>query len=348
MSLYRRKDSPYWWVRIQIPGTEAVQESTRTIDRVAAQEYHDQLTAQLWRQAKLGDRPTYRWEDAVVRFLDETSHKRDHEGDKQRLKWLHPHLEGRPLESITRNLLDSIMAKRKDLKPASINRYLATVRTILRKAEREWDWLEKAPAIRLRPEPEGRIRWITQEEAAQLLAVLPEHLAAATEFAFLTGLRQANIFALTWKQVDLDRRTCWIYADQAKGKKDIVIPLNEAAIEVIKSQVGKCATHVFSYAGKPMKRPDIETWRRACKKAGISDFRFHDTRHSFSSWHAQRGTPLHVIMELGGWNSMKMVLRYSHLANSHLAEYAENSALKREGDDDSCRIIQWPVRKDRS
>jgi hypothetical protein len=65
--------------------------------------------------------------------LSETAHKRDHTGDRQRLAWLH--LEGQPLDAITRELPDRIMAKRADLKPGSIiNRYLATVQAILRKA----------------------------------------------------------------------------------------------------------------------------------------------------------------------------------------------------------------------
>lgn len=219
------------------------------------------------------------------------------------------------------------MARRKDLKPGSINRYLATIRTILRRAEREWDWLDKAPAIRLRPEPKRRVRWITPEEAVRLLQALPPHAADATEFAFLTGLRQANIFGLTWKQVDLNRRILWIFADQAKGKKDLSIPLNEAAMAVIRRQQGKCSTHVFSYEGRPMKRPDSSTWQRACEKAGITDFRFHDTRHSFASWHVMNGTDLHTLMELGGWSSYEMVRRYAHLSGEHLRQAAERLTL---------------------
>ena len=61
------------------------------------------------------------------------------------------------------------------------------------------------------------------------------------------------------------------------------------------------------------------------KKAGIEDFRFHDLRHTWASWHVQSGTPLAVLKELGGWASMDMVFRYAHLGESHLAEWAKNS-----------------------
>ena len=81
---------------------------------------------------------------------------------------------------------------------------------------------------------------------------------------------------------------------------------------------------VFTYAGRPIQRPDILTWQRACKKVGIADFRWHDLRHTWASWHVQAGTSLQTLMELGGWSSYEMVLRYAHLAGEHLHSAAAN------------------------
>jgi hypothetical protein len=62
---------------------------------------------------------------------------------------------------------------------------------------------------------------------------------------------------------------------------------------------------------------------------GIEDFRWHDLRHTWASWHIQNGTPIHVLQELGGWSDIRMVQRYAHLAPEHLACYADNiSGLK--------------------
>ena len=55
----------------------------------------------------------------------------------------------------------------------------------------------------------------------------------------------------------------------------------------------------------------------------IENFRWHDLRHTWASWHVQAGTPLHVLQELGGWESVEMVRRYAHLSTDHLAEYVE-------------------------
>ena len=70
-------------------------------------------------------------------------------------------------------------------------------------------------------------------------------------------------------------------------------------------------------------------WKRAMRRAEVVNFRFHDLRHTWASWHVQAGTPLQVLMELGGWSDMKMVLRYAHLGRSHLSEYAERSSQNR-------------------
>jgi integrase len=57
-------------------------------------------------------------------------------------------------------------------------------------------------------------------------------------------------------------------------------------------------------------------------RAGIEDFRFHDLRHTWASWHVQSGTWLPELMELGGWKSYDMVLRYAHLAPEKLSSVA--------------------------
>ncbi len=64
-------------------------------------------------------------------------------------------------------------------------------------------------------------------------------------------------------------------------------------------------------------------------KAGKEDFRWHDLRHTWASWHVQAGTPLNVLQELGGWESVDMVRRYAHLAVDHLTEYAYRLARPR-------------------
>lgn len=93
---------------------------------------------------------------------------------------------------------------------------------------------------------------------------------------------------------------------------------------MLTKQVRGHKTHISIYKGKPIAQASTTAWYKPLKRCGIEDFRWHDLRHTWASWHAQAGTPLFVLQELGGWESTEMVRRYAHLAIGHLAEYAGN------------------------
>src|SRR5713101_8032535 len=134
MSLYRRTDSPHWWIKISHSGT-AIQRSTGTGDKSQAQEYHDKLKASLWEQQRLGVKPRRSWKEAVVRWLAETSEKVTHQEDMRKLRWLDPFLGGLMLDEVTLDVIDAIrVEKLKTAGKLTVNRYLALVRAILLRA----------------------------------------------------------------------------------------------------------------------------------------------------------------------------------------------------------------------
>ncbi len=322
MSLYKRKDSSVWWLKFRHHG-QTIQRSTGTADKLKAQEYHDRLKASLWEQARLGTRPRRSWQEAVLRWLDETSDKRTHREDVVKLKWLHAHLGRLHLDEITLDIIDKIRASRlKEGTKTTANRYLALVRAILRRARDDWEWLDKVPKVKLYKESEGRERALTPEQAKQLLDELPPHLRDMVLFTLLTGLRQANVLGLEWLRVDLERGHAWIDSSTSKNRYPITVPLNQDAIEILLRQVGKHPGRVFTYKGKPITNANTRAWREALKRAGIEDFRWHDLRHTWATWHRRAGTPTHELQRLGGWRTASMVERYAHLASDHLAESA--------------------------
>ncbi len=325
--LFKRKDSKIFWVRFTAPNGERVRVSTGTENRKQAQEFADCLKAKTWGVQKLGNKPERSWQEAVLRWLAETSHKASQKDDVANLRWLDPYFGGLMLPDITRDKIDSLVAirKREGVTNATVNRMLAVIRAILRRAAFEWEWLDKIPKIKLLPEPKRRVRWLTHEEAAALIKELPEHLAEMVRFALATGLRQANVTGLEWSQVDMERCIAWIHPDQAKARKPISVPLSEKAMQVLKRQQSKHPTKVFTYLDKPVREVNTKAWRNALKRVGIVDFRWHDLRHTWASWHVQKGHSLHILQELGGWESVEMVRRYAHLGQSHLAQYADNS-----------------------
>lgn len=316
-----------WWCDIARPDGTRLRRSLKTEDKRAAQELHDQLKADMWRQAQLGAKPKRSFKEAALRWLQEMEHKRSIDDDRSRLKRILPALKDVTLDQIDNELARSVLEKlRHRGKPPTgptRNRYLALLRSILRKAQREWNWIDNVPAFSLYQEPKRRVRWLTPAEAQGLLKELPPHWRAITAFALATGLRKNNILTLRWNQIDLARRVAWVHPDEAKANHGIGVPLNQTAMNAINSCAGQHAEFVFTFKGQPLRIDSNSAWRSALVRAGIRNFRFHDLRHTWASWHVQNGTGLAELQEMGGWESAEMVRRYAHLSPDHMHSHAE-------------------------
>ncbi|MEO8060887.1 MAG: site-specific integrase, partial [Burkholderiales bacterium] len=219
------------------------------------------------------------------------------------------------LDEIDRTLIDRIKFDREKVaKAGTTNRYLALIRAILRRACDEWEWTERVPKFKLFKEAEGRVRSLSPAEFEKLRLELPEHLADMAVFAVATGLRQANVKGLEWQYVDMGLKHAWIPGSKHKNGKPHSVPLNEWALSVLRKQIGKHSTRVFTFRGEPIVQVNTKAWTAALNRAGIEDFKWHDLRHTFATWHRQAGTPTHELQRLGGWRTGAMVERYAHVA----------------------------------
>lgn len=225
--------------------------------------------------------------------------------------------------------------KPKPVAQATKNTHLAFIRALLRAAERDWKLLERAPNIKTPTPKNKRIRWLEPHEAQRLIDECSDPLKSVVEFALSTGLRRSNIIDLEWSQIDMQRRVAWVNPEDSKNGRAIGVALNDVACQVLRKQIGRSSQHVFVYVTASTRPDGSETkrirkmrydantgWRAALRRAGITNFRFHDLRHTWASWLVQAGVPLSVLQEMGGWESIEMVRRYAHLAPNHLAQHA--------------------------
>jgi integrase len=240
MSLSKRGKT--WWIGFTTPSGERIRRSAETEDKLQAQELHDKLKAESWRVAKLGDKPKRTWDEAAYKWLMESQLKKSHREDVSKISWLQQFFRGRYLSDLTRDVIAKVgELKLKETSPATANRLLALIRSILRKAALDWEWIDKPPVIKLYREAKRRVRYLTPLQANMLLQELPEHLADMVKFSLATGLRRGNVTKLEWSQVDIARRVAWIHGDQAKAGKPIHVTLNATAIEMLTKQIGKSA-----------------------------------------------------------------------------------------------------------
>jgi integrase len=321
--LYRRKDSPYWWIDIVLPDGRRVCKSTRLRCLNAANEFLVDLKADAYKRSREGIQHDRTWREAVLRYLNENTYKKTLQADRDNLKKLDPFLGHLLLRQVSMDSLWPFIQQRRDegVTDATINRALEVVRRIFHLARDEWCWLQRFPKIRMLKEPKRRIRFLRHQEVDHLLEELPDHMRPVVKFAVNTGCRMSEILNLEWSRVDFSRRVAWLDHGTTKNGDGRGIPLNKDAVLALRELVGQHQRWCFTFRGKPIKAIG-SCWKRALKRAGIENFRFHDLRHTWASWHVMNGTSLQELMELGGWKSYEMVLRYAHLAPEHLSSAA--------------------------
>ncbi|HEX6960011.1 MAG TPA: site-specific integrase [Ferrovibrio sp.] len=197
---------------------------------------------------------------------------------------------------------------------SSVNRELQLLRAVVYRAKIHLEaevgtvnWKE----LKLR-EPDHRTRYLSNDEAARLIAAASPHLQPIIEFALLTGARAANIIGLDWSQVDLpNRRITFKIKSKKQGGKNHILPITDDLAALLRKQGPAEKGPVFTYEGAAVK--SVKTaFRAACRRAEIKDFRFHDLRHTAGSWMVQSGIPLEIVKEVLGHEVIQTTMRYAH------------------------------------
>jgi integrase len=120
--------------------------------------------------------------------------------------------------------------------------------------------------------------------------------------------------------VDLQGKLFHLEAHHTKTGRRRSIPLNKVALEVIIERARFRAQHcpgspwVFAHPDGSRIQDVKRSFATACHRAGITDFRIHDLRHTCAAWLASAGVPLTEIRDLLGHTTVKMTERYAHLA----------------------------------
>jgi integrase len=338
MALYRRSPGGPWWTRFAVRG-RVVKRSTFTRDRKSAEEFEVALKARFWRQAQLGE-SAHTWREAVARLKRESTWRPSTATrNAYALKYFEA-LNPIPIAAITVEVTRAARDRvEKDQSPASANRIMATMTTVLHAAVR-WGWLTHAPKVPMVHIPDRDPVWITPEQCTTLMQELPRHLRGPVLFSVLTGIRMANVRDLTWDRVDLERAHVWVPSSSYKTKRAQGFALAPEVVQLLETLPHRTG-RVFLYPA-PMKgfketgavdmRPiagtfNTKAFRKALKRAGIA-CRWHDLRHSFASWLALAGASDSVLRAAGGWTSPKMVARYAHLRSDDLRPWVSAVGTK--------------------
>lgn len=214
---------------------------------------------------------------------------------------------------------------------ATVLRYLSALSHVFTIAVKEWGWMDDTPMRKVtKPTlPRGRVRFLSDEERICLLKTCKgssnPYLYTVVVLALSTGMRQGEIMGLTWDVVDLSRGRAILH--ETKNGERRAVAITGHALELLKemSKVRRIDSRLIFPSKeiapqKPQKPMDLRTpWETAVKKAELSDFKFHDLRHSAASYLAMNGASLAEIAEVLGHKTLQMVKRYAHLSEGHTA-----------------------------
>ena len=222
---------------------------------------------------------------------------------------------------------------------ADVNRAMAALSSALTYAVKELEWLEENPMTRVRKfkESDGRVRYLTETELPELLkacrASKHEHLLLAVLLSLSTGGRQSEIMNLTWKLIDLKAQTATLL--DTKNGTMRVLPIVGEAFDLLKARakVRKIDDDRLFPAGPRAKVKEAVAdlrapWAAALAAAKITDFHWHDLRHTCASYMAMSGVSQLEMAKLLGHKTLAMTMRYSHLSPQRTIELAGGLAKR--------------------
>lgn len=164
-------------------------------------------------------------------------------------------------------------------------------------------------------------RALTIEEARRLLekARANRRLFVAMALSLYTGLRMRNVFELTWRHVDLGAGRIEFEASEMKGRRAHAVPIHPALAEVLRQEVARQEVVDLQapvLGGIHDCRSSFETAKVA---AGIGGLRWHDLRHTYSTWVSRLGSAA-VHQALLGHVPSSVTATYTHPEWSELVE----------------------------
>lgn len=214
--------------------------------------------------------------------------------------------------------------------PARVNRYLAALSSVFQLGLKELGWVDDTPMRQVSKlkEPRGRVRFLSADELARLSGACRESSCEPLYTVFMlavsTGMRKGEVMGLRWRDVDLE--TGWASLPTTKNGEPREVRLAGEALDLLREhgRVRRLDTEYVFPSHNGRKPLDIrKPWTLAVEAAEISDFRFHDLRHTAASYMHMSGAAQKDIAEVLGHKTLAMTNRYTHLTRERIAETTE-------------------------
>jgi integrase len=326
MGLFKRKNSECWQMCFFLEGRK-VRMSTGTANKRIAQKVYEKTKAQVV-TGNFPPNPESRGSMSFCELVDEFINKHcriekaSYKRDEVIGNSLKKHFGKTPIGRIKTYDIIAWRERRAahitrtgaPITKASLNRELAFLKAMFNRAI-EWGWLIENPATKVRrlKGEAKRLRILAREEIVRLIDSARESLKPILMIAATTGMRKAEILNLKWK--DIDFANGFIRVGLGKNSDSRDVPFDSGIkVTLLELRKGRRPSeYVFSRKNGDRILCVKEAFKAACERAGISDFRFHDLRHTAASLLAAGGCDIITLQHILGHKTLSMTQRYAHL-----------------------------------
>lgn len=332
--LYKQPGSSHWYGSYTDANGIRRRRSTGTDHHAEAKAILSRWRTETHQQRMWGTEPTRTLHDLVIAYVDAHPAKRSLERDGYSVQHLYRLLGAeRALNHLTpADAHDYCMTRRYEgASTGTVNREIGFLSSALNWGRKTLGWKIENPAEAQRlPEPPGRNRWLTQDEATKLLLAARHeakapHLADFILLGLHTGMRPGEMLGLDWRRVDLQQGCILLEAGDQKNGKLGSVPLNRTARETILSRARFRATHcpasqwVFCNRQGERIASVKKSFAAAVKRADIPPCTPHDLRRTCASWLVQARTPIQEVARLLRHSDIQVTMDvYAHLMPDQL------------------------------
>lgn len=313
MSIFKRAGSPYYYSEVVRGDIRSVRSTKATSER-EARAFDRQHVKEVEARAKKPRKASLTLDEACGRYwIEKGQHLGWSEHVARHLKWIVETLGRIGVSELGNAEVGDLRCyrTRQGAGAAGVNRTLAVLRQVLGKAQKSWglevqhiDW-----KAHWQKEPKGRVRWLTPAEAQRLCEALPEHVRLAVEWSLYTGTRKSETFGLRWEDVDLERGQATV-----SGKTGKRVLWLSAEARAVLARASRSSPFVFE------RTNHRKLFVAAVKVAGLSDFTWHDLRHTHATWLRQCGAALEIVARSLGHATIQVTQRYAHVDDQEVKE----------------------------
>ena len=240
------------------------------------------------------------------------ANKKSWKRDVASLKNLNPFFKGIRISKITPRSIEEYKIMRvEQVKPSTTNRELSLLKYMFTLAIK-WNMVDENPVKGVKLFQERRINWLIldREAANKLISCAASHLKPIIIIALNTAMRKSEVLSLQWH--DIDFKMHFIFVRETKSGKGRKVPMNHIVAATLRLLKRESKFLFYNPVTKESVKDIKRAFKTACRKASITDFRFHDLRHTAATNMVNGGVDIVTVKEILGHSSIEMTMRYAH------------------------------------